>query len=394
MVCNWYYDCVMQHKPLAHEKAEELLRNTFMALRTDKPVRIPAERTLATRLGISRVTLRRALAALVAEGLLVQRQGNGTYVLPVSVETPQGIHLLRSPEIKFEDPFYMKFLTALAAYAATHNLPLTLLHPEDLGGKPDQGIPMPSSGNPLVVVGPIGEEQAEGLVRSYTQIVSIHGGGRLAREAEVRFDDRHLGSEAFILLQTRGFTRLALLAGPERYDSAAERRRGFLEAADAQGIPVHVMEEKMNWSGGVRAAESFLANQEHQPLPEAVFAANDWMALGFMQRLREAGVRIPEDISVLGCDNIPLASEFNPPLATFDLNMAHLVAEIAAQLFHTPRMVHGRRILLPATFLDRQSLGTVGHEPDKNIQGTERNRQGKRQDTHTEGGTDHGTSHS
>ena len=120
----------------------------------------------------------------------------------------------------------------------------------------------------------------------------------------------------------------------------------------------------MNWGGGIRAAESLVRDMPEKGLPEALFAANDWMALGCMQRLREAGIRVPEDISVLGCDNIPLAAEFHPALATFDLDMNRLVSEIFERLARIQPVgdtdgegaqVAGR-LLLPATFIRRESL--------------------------------------
>lgn len=346
----------MQQEPLAHEKAEAALRKVFLAMRTDQPVRVPAERVLADRLAISRVTLRRAMSRLVAEGLLSQRQGMGTYVLPAAPPSIMEMQLLRSPDVKAEDPFYLKFLTALATHASARGLRITLLETD-----PAQADPLPASGTapsdePLVVVGTISDMLAARLVKTHSRIISIHGGGRLAQEAEVRFDDRNIGREAFSLFYKHGFQRIALLAGPERYDSAADRRRGFLEAAAQHNTVVQVLEEKMNWGGGVRAAEALLANRGSDLFPEAVFAANDWMALGLMQRVREAGVDIPGELSVLGCDNIPLSAEFSPSLATFELDMPRLVSEMIALLQRAPGEIHGKRILLPATFLRRDSL--------------------------------------
>ena len=332
-------------------------------MRSAQPVRVPSERALAERVGVSRVTLRRAMARLVAEGMLQQRQGTGTYVMPVTPAFARELQLLRSPFVKPEDPFYLKLLTALSGYAANAGLRLVLLEakPEEADG---QGLPPPLRGDeplvrgdePLVVIGPVGAAFAERLRASHSRIIAIHGGDSLAQASEVRFDDRHIGRQAFAILHGRGFRHLALLAGPERYDSAAERRHGFVEAAARQAVTVAVLEEKMNWGGGVRAAERLLPAIGTPEFPQAVFAANDWMALGLMQRMKEAGVDIPGDLSVLGCDNIPLASEFTPPLATFELGVDRLVLELDDMLRREPSQQHARRILLPAAFVPRASL--------------------------------------
>ena len=367
----------VHRKPLAHEKTEAALREMFLGMRSAQPVRVPSERALAERVGVSRVTLRRAMARLVAEGMLQQRQGTGTYVMPVTPAFARELQLLRSPFVKPEDPFYLKLLTALSGYAANAGLRLVLLEakPEEADG---QALPPPLRGDeplvrgdeplvrgdeplvrgdePLVVIGPVGAAFAERLRASHSRIIAIHGGDSLAQASEVRFDDRHIGRQAFAILHGRGFRHLALLAGPERYDSAAERRHGFVEAAARQAVTVAVLEEKMNWGGGVRAAERLLPAIGTPEFPQAVFAANDWMALGLMQRMKEAGVDIPGDLSVLGCDNIPLASEFTPPLATFELGVDRLVLELDDMLRREPSQQHARRILLPAAFVPRASL--------------------------------------
>ncbi len=367
-------------------------------MRSAQPVRVPSERALAERVGVSRVTLRRAMARLVAEGMLQQRQGTGTYVMPVTPAFARELQLLRSPFVKPEDPFHLKLLTALSGYAANAGLRLVLLEakPEEADG---QALPPPLRGDeplvrgdeplvrgdeplvrgdeplvrgdeplmrgdeplvrgdePLVVIGPVGAAFAERLRASHSRIIAIHGGDSLSQASEVRFDDRHIGRQAFAILHGRGFRHLALLAGPERYDSAAERRHGFVEAAARQAVTVTVLEEKMNWGGGVRAAERLLPAIGTPEFPQAVFAANDWMALGLMQRMKEAGVDIPGDLSVLGCDNIPLASEFTPPLATFELGVDRLVLELDDMLRRDPSQQHARRILLPAAFVPRASL--------------------------------------
>jgi hypothetical protein len=388
----------VHRKPLAHEKTEAALREMFLGMRSAQPVRVPSERALAERVGVSRVTLRRAMARLVAEGMLQQRQGTGTYVMPVTPAFARELQLLRSPFVKPEDPFHLKLLTALSGYAANAGLRLVLLEakPEEADG---QALPPPLRGDeplvrgdeplvrgdeplvrgdeplvrgdeplmrgdeplvrgdePLVVIGPVGAAFAERLRASHSRIIAIHGGDSLSQASEVRFDDRHIGRQAFAILHGRGFRHLALLAGPERYDSAAERRHGFVEAAARQAVTVTVLEEKMNWGGGVRAAERLLPAIGTPEFPQAVFAANDWMALGLMQRMKEAGVDIPGDLSVLGCDNIPLASEFTPPLATFELGVDRLVLELDDMLRRDPSQQHARRILLPAAFVPRASL--------------------------------------
>jgi len=112
-----------------------------------------------------------------------------------------------------------------------------------------------------------------------------------------------------------GRRRVALIAGPENNFDAGERRRGY-EAAMARFAPTiapQVLAGDFTEEAGYKAARELLANKLR---PQAVFAANDMMAVGCLYALREAGVRVPEDIAVSGFDDIPIARLTTPALTT------------------------------------------------------------------------------
>jgi DNA-binding LacI/PurR family transcriptional regulator len=88
-----------------------------------------------------------------------------------------------------------------------------------------------------------------------------------------------------------------------------------------------------------------------------VFASNDWMALGLMHVLQENGVRIPEDVSVIGCDDIPLASQREPALTTFRWDFGLLISEVLDEFARMAAPAYRRRkIMLNAEFIERASL--------------------------------------
>jgi len=112
-----------------------------------------------------------------------------------------------------------------------------------------------------------------------------------------------------------GRRRVALIAGPEYNFDAGERRRGY-EAAMARFAPTiapQVLTGDFTEEAGYNAARELLANKLR---PQAVFAANDMMAVGCLYALREASVRVPEDIAVTGFDDIPIARLTTPALTT------------------------------------------------------------------------------
>lgn len=103
------------------------------------------------------------------------------------------------------------------------------------------------------------------------------------------------------------------LAGPHRWFAARDRRAGWQAALTARGI-AHPPVLTGDWS----AASGYAAGRELASSGDAtaVFAANDDMAIGLIRALTEAGLRVPEDVSVVGFDDIPVSAYVTPPLTT------------------------------------------------------------------------------
>jgi len=123
----------------------------------------------------------------------------------------------------------------------------------------------------------------------------------------------HLVAEHLLDL---GHTRFAHISGPLDLLLSRERKSGFQETIAARGLePGPSVPGDDSWSceSGYRAMQTLLKSS---PRPTAVFAANDRMAIGAMRAIIEAGLKIPEDISVAGVDDIEFAAFQSPPLTT------------------------------------------------------------------------------
>lgn len=338
----------MAAKPLLRDEITEKLRRLVAKNQGDKPVRIEAERELARRFHVSRISLRAAIQNLADEGLISRRQGSGTYVLPrkgISV-----VHLLLAPDIKSEDPFYIALVGELSRRLAASSIHLVIV------GAGRQ--PAARSDAPLIIVGKVQRPLLRVLRRSYSSIVSTFSYGTSAGLSQIGYDDREIGREAARILYARGIATLIHLAGPERYRSSVHRRQGFLRACDDLGVRPRIIEGKMNWRSGYVLGETVAQIKKRTSEPVGVFAANDWMAIGLLQRLSELRMAIPQDISIIGCDNIPLSSEISPQLATFELDMEQLVTELFALVddLMNGKRVREKRVLLRARFIDRETL--------------------------------------
>ncbi len=96
----------------------------------------------------------------------------------------------------------------------------------------------------------------------------------------------------------------------------------------------------------------------HAPLPRAVFAANDMMALGALVAIREAGLRVPDDIALAGFDDITVARLANPPLTTvaqFPERLGRRAAEMLFERLDGTVLGEGRRVEMPYELVVRAS---------------------------------------
>jgi LacI family transcriptional regulator len=110
-------------------------------------------------------------------------------------------------------------------------------------------------------------------------------------------------------------------------------------------------------ASGYEAARRFVGLRDR---PRALFASNDSMAIGAISALREAGLRVPEDVAVGGFDDIPMARYTSPPLTSVRVPMGHLGAQAVERLViavEQQRFHLARRATLPTTLVVRASCG-------------------------------------
>lgn len=137
----------------------------------------------------------------------------------------------------------------------------------------------------------------------------------------VLFDSYHDGALAADYLLNKGFKRLGYIMGAAQSYDDTMRYQGFRDTLGQAGIK---LEDEYTWMGNFErqaaydAVSRFL--ERRIELPEAVFAANDLSAIGCMEALQKAEICVPEEVSVIGCDDIELAQWFQPKLTTIRTN--------------------------------------------------------------------------
>jgi DNA-binding LacI/PurR family transcriptional regulator len=176
----------------------------------------------------------------------------------------------------------------------------------------------------------------------------------------VDVDNRQGGYDATRHLLQQGHRRVATIMGPGGWPSAVARFDGYRRALQERAVAEHpeLVEHASGWGleSGQTAAASLLGRGADFT---AVFAHSDLIALGAIRELRDAGLRVPEDVSVVGYDDLPVAGFVEPALTTVHQPMREVGAQAAGIVLD--RIADGaapapEAYLLPAVLVARQSV--------------------------------------
>jgi LacI family transcriptional regulator len=200
------------------------------------------------------------------------------------------------------------------------------------------------------------EQQAQ-LAGSGVPIVLLNRPASNHTFSTVCADNESGGALAAQYLLGLGHRKIAHLTGPRQHGNLSDRTRGFVRALQSAENPVQpiVRHGKFNFDGGTELTRKLL--DEH-PDVTAIFAANDVMAFGVVQAALDRGLRIPEDLSLIGFDNIEFSVIVNPPLTTIHqpkYEMGYAAVDILLRLAHNKgkQMPEHRR--LGVELIERQS---------------------------------------
>ena len=218
----------------------------------------------------------------------------------------------------------------------------------------------------------ITSEMDEGLVASFSRrhipIVFLDSIAPGPGVSCVRIDYKAGIDSAVQHLSHLGHRRIAFISGPMRLPSARIRYRAFMESTASDHLernPQLIEEGNHQVDGGHRAMKRILASDVR---PTAVLASNDLTAIGAMGAITEAGLRVPEDISVVGYDDIQLSAFTTPPLSTVRLPREEIArsafdALIQAMQPNVSQSAWGQEYLVHPSFVARKSTGPARKDP-------------------------------
>lgn len=188
-------------------------------------------------------------------------------------------------------------------------------------------------------------------------VVLIDDRGRLPAFPSVGTSNREGGADAAKHLLALGRARLAVVTGPREFGCTADRLSGFRDAVREAGHsldPQLIIEGDFTTESGYAATRQLLASG---PEFDGVFALNDLSAVGVLAALRDAGRTVPDDVAVIGFDDIPTAAHTQPPLTTIHQPLRQMgetaARELLARLAGAPP--RSEPVIVPTTLVVRGS---------------------------------------
>jgi LacI family transcriptional regulator len=159
-------------------------------------------------------------------------------------------------------------------------------------------------------------------------------------------------------LAALGHRNIGFITGPSRLHSAQSRLAAFSKSLTECGIGINpdwVIEGDHTLEGGIRAMEALLATEK---LPSAVMCSNDMTEIGVLHKVYRAGLRVPDDLSIMGFDDIQMARVTIPPLTSIQMSRLELArAAVTALRAHAENTTPHREYKIDTRLVVRESTG-------------------------------------
>lgn len=212
----------------------------------------------------------------------------------------------------------------------------------------------------LVLLPNVEDQLLDKLERAQAPCVLINFDARQIDLPVIGGSNRVPVRQAVEHLLALGHTRIAFIRGAAHSGQSEERRKGYQEAMAQAGIELHpdwIRQGDFTEVGGFTQTQALLALP--QP-PTAIVAANDAMAFGAYDAIAAAGLKIPEDISIIGFDDVARSSYMHPRLTTVRQPLEDIAVRAVEELIKAIRLgrsAGGFRLELPARLILRGSTG-------------------------------------
>jgi len=371
-----------------YQKVFEDLKKQILSGEQPNGTLLPSEREVGEAYHVDRTTVRKAFQLLVEEKLVEKRAGKGTVVIYQAEGTavPAGMAPALVPAVpsahqqngaiafllprsnrnsdRITVPFYSQLFYSVEKNCRKLGLTLvysTLDESDDLEAILTQNI---TNIVGIMFVSNISENHIEQAIQIGIPAILLNSNSpRLASVTADNFTGTYTVCERLIQL---GHKDICVLNGIAQYDSARERLRGVRYAMKDHGLTLQekyvISDNSWEFEGGYAATSDMLRTVEKPPT--AIIAFNDRLASGAMQALQQAGLRVPDDISIIGFDNSELSAYSMPKLSSVEINIPIMAKASVANLLYQIRTKERIpvKILIPVTYIERASVRDLTNE--------------------------------
>jgi len=293
--------------------------------------KLPGERSLAKELGFSYMTIRKAIENLVNEEILYKIPTKGTYVNKDKGKKKKtltiGYFLDSSIKSGISSPYYSLLLNAIEKEAAKENYSVVYFSDISVDRLPKT---LSKLDGVIATCFPRIEDTIL-EIKDNIPIVVIENSAADKTIPSVIIDNFNADLESADYICSLGHTHIGFMTGLEDSDIGKSRYAGYQHGLSKNNIKIDeslVFRGDYSYEAGLEGAEYYLSLEQR---PTAIICANDSMALGAMQKFKQEGFDIPKDISIIGFDDIDVASQIVPTLTT----VRAPVNQIAKQAFAT-----------------------------------------------------------
>ncbi len=324
--------------------------------------KLPGERTLAKEMGFSYMTIRKAIDNLVNEGVLYKIPTKGTFVANQKKNGKKktrniGYFLDNSILSGISSPYYSLIFDAIEKEATQHNY--SVVYFSDISENKLSKI-LPKLDGVIASCFPRNENIIQEIKESIPVVV-IDNSCADKTIPSVIIDNFTADVESVDYIRSLGHKRIGFMTGLDDSDVGKNRYAGYLKGLNKNAIEhdeALVYRGNYSYEAGIQGAEYYLSLAVP---PSAIICSNDSMALGAMQKLHKVGIRVPEDMSIIGFDDIAVASQITPALTT----VAAPIKEIGNRSFNMlkhliqNKELDNKHVALPAHLVIRQSCAEL-----------------------------------
>ncbi len=323
---------------------------------------IPSERNLVGKYDISRSTVRRAISQLISEGWLYSVPGTGTFVskdLPMEKRqrSKSVACILKVAQSPLDSPYYSKIFKSmqeeaarigyhLSFYSFVHDSEADIL--KEIRKRNLDGV---------VIIGFMGRKVISDVYNSKIPFILIDN--RLNKEGVTSIvpGNRNGAFEATRYLVGLGHKTIFFMGGTKKDHAVMERFSGYLAALKEAGLDYrdeYYIKSHYRVGDGFNSMSKVLQSKN---VPSAILCVNDESAIGALKAIQEAELKVPDDISIVGFDDIDWAAHTNPPLTTVKVQkekMGRMAIDFLIRQIENKEFL-GAEVVVPTELIIRSS---------------------------------------